>query len=123
MKENKRKFFVGKVSDLAKAKGWFFGHFMNEDLLCSNLVEIAWKSISCKKPYPFDKHYHKHSVEINIVISGWVRLAIDGEKFKVKKGEFYVVYPFATIESIETGKNTELIVVRAPSLPRDKFLD
>jgi len=35
---NDRKYFIGKVGDYAQKKDWFFGHFMEEDLLRSNLV-------------------------------------------------------------------------------------
>jgi hypothetical protein len=65
---NEGKFKVGKVSDFSKTKGWFFGHFVDDGLLHSDDVEIAWQKISDKKASPGDKHFHKHSVEINIVI-------------------------------------------------------
>lgn len=117
----RKKYFVGKVSDKAQKKGWFFGHFMNEKLLNSDLVEVAWQDISGKKPDPQDKHYHKKSVEINIILSGWMKLNINGQRVRAGKGEFYVIYPESMVEEVEAGENTELMVVRAPSIARDKF--
>lgn len=122
MENNRNKYFIGKVKDYAKRKGWFFGHFMDEKLLKSEKVEVAWQDISNKKPEKNDKHYHKSSVEINIVISGWVKAGINGTTSMINPDEFYIVYPYATVDSIEAGENTQLICIRAPSLPDDKFV-
>jgi quercetin dioxygenase-like cupin family protein len=121
LKSKSGEFFVGKVADFEKRKGWFFGHFAAEELLRSDLVEVAWQDISGKRGDPGDKHFHKNSVEINILISGWVRIIINGERVRLERGDFYVVYPYAVVEEIEAGENTELIVIRAPSLPGDKY--
>ena len=118
----KGKFFIGKVKDFSKRKGWFFGQFMEEGLLKSDLVEVAWQNISNKKPNPQDKHFHKKTTEINIVISGWVKITLNGKQHKVEKGEFYILYPYTVIEAVEAGNDTELIVISAPSAADDKFL-
>ncbi len=114
--DNKGKYKVGKVSDYSKSKGWFFGHFADEELLKSDLVEVAWQDISNKSAAPEDKHLHKASVEINIILSGEVRVTINEEKFILHKGEFYVVWPETVVKDVEASENTELIVLRAPSL-------
>ena len=89
-------------------------------MLKSHLVEVAWQNISGKRPAPEDKHYHKNSIEINIVLSGWIECKINGKKVKVNAEEFFVVYPFTVVEEFAAGDNTELIVIRAPSIPDDK---
>jgi mannose-6-phosphate isomerase-like protein (cupin superfamily) len=116
-----KKYFVGSIKDCQKAEGWFFGQFMDEPLLQSKKVEIAWQDISHKKTDKRDCHFHKNSVEINIVISGKVSLKIDGNYVRVYKNQFYVIYPYTVIENIEAGDNTQLIVVRTPSKKADKF--
>jgi len=116
-----KKYFIGKVGDHIQKKGWFFGRFMEEELLRSDLVEVAYQDISDKNPDHNDWHYHKKSLEINIVISGQATFKINGEKVKVGEGEFYVVYPYTTIEEFSTSPNTKIIVVRAPSVAGDKF--
>ena len=118
---NKGKYKVGKISDFSKKKGWFFGHFAKDDLLQSDDVEIAWQNITNKKASPEDKHLHKSSVEINIVISGEVRISINGEKQISHKGEFYIIWPETIVENVEASDDTEIIVVRAPSV-NDKVL-
>ncbi len=92
---------------------------MGQELLKTDLLEIAWQNISNKKSDFKDKHFHKKSVEINIVISGWVKVTLNRKRFEVKKGEFYIIYPFTVIEDVEAGKKTELIVISSPSLLGD----
>lgn len=87
----------------------------------SDDVEVAWQKISGKKAVPEDKHYHTSSVEINIIISGEVRVSINGEKCVLHKGEFYIIWPETIVEEVEAAENTELIVVRAPSV-NDKMI-
>jgi mannose-6-phosphate isomerase-like protein (cupin superfamily) len=113
-------FFVGKTKDFAKRKGWFFGHFADEPLLRSDLVEVAWQDISGKLPEPKDRHYHRASVEINIVIRGTMRLRIEEREVTVKSGEFFVIWPETMVDQVEADQDTEVIVVRAPSLEEDK---
>lgn len=121
MEDKKNKYFIGKIEKHAQNKGWFFGHFMEDELLKNDAVEIAWQDISNLKPTPGDKHYHKLSVEINIVLSGTVRLTINGERKTVAQGEFYVIYPYTEVEAVEADNNTHLIIIRAPSLKGDKY--
>lgn len=113
---NKGKYKVGKVSDFAKNKGWFFGNFADDELLKSNDVEIAWQKISNKTASPDDKHLHTSSVEVNIIISGEVKVSLNGKKHTLQKGDFYIIWPETVVEEVETGENTEVIVVRAPSV-------
>jgi mannose-6-phosphate isomerase-like protein (cupin superfamily) len=91
MQDKERQYFVGKVSDFARGKGWFFGSFMDERLLHSDLVEVAWQHVSNVKPSPEQKHLHKQSVEINIVLAGWVQITINGTQHRLSAGECYVV--------------------------------
>lgn len=113
---------VGKVSDYSKAKSWFFGHFSDQELLNSELVEVAYQNISGKKASDADKHLHTSSVEINIVVSGYVSLVINGKKFEAEKGDFWVIWPETIVEDVEAGEGTELVVIRAPSINDKKIV-
>lgn len=114
--KNKGKYKIGHVSDFAKTKGWFFGHFADDPLLQSDDVEIAWQKISRKNASVDDKHLHEKSVEINIVVSGEVKVSINGEKYILHKGDCYIIWPETVVEDVETGENTEIIIVRSPSV-------
>ena len=118
-----KKYFYGKVDDFSGYKGWFFGQFADKELLKSNLFEVAWQKISNKKISPEDKHYHKQCIEISIVISGTMRIKVNSKELSVSKGEFLVIYPYTIVENCEADENTELIVIKSPSLPSDKFRD
>jgi quercetin dioxygenase-like cupin family protein len=113
---NKGEYVVGKIEDFVKRKGWFFGNFADNRLLKSDLVEAAWQNISNKKYSPNDKHFHTSSVEINIVVNGEVSLTINGKDLTFHKGDFYVIWPKTVVENVRTGDNTELIVIRSPSV-------
>lgn len=122
LNKNKGKFLVGKTSDYEKGKGWFFGNFADNELLKSDLVEVAFQDISRKQPSSTDKHLHTSSVEINIVISGTVTADINGEHFDIHKGEFYVIWPETIIENVSADQNTQVIVIKAPSInDKQKF--
>jgi quercetin dioxygenase-like cupin family protein len=115
------KFIVGKISDHARRKGWFFGHFAQNDLLRSTDVEVSWQKISGKIPEANDKHLHSSSVEINIVINGKVTLSINGKNFSFYKEDFWVIWPDTIVKNVQAGENTELIVIRSPSV-NDKVI-
>lgn len=113
---NKNKYITGRVDDFAKRKGWFFGNFADNELLKSDLVEVAWQKISNKKSSSDDMHFHTSSVEINLVLSGQVSLTINGQDFTFHKGEFWVIWPETLVKNVRAGENTDLIVIRAPSV-------
>jgi mannose-6-phosphate isomerase-like protein (cupin superfamily) len=122
--ENKRRrSFVGAVRTDAKDRGWFFGHFMDEPLLQSDLVEVAWQSVPNLTPSAEQRHLHRRSVEINVILNGAVRLKIDDVQHELAKGDFYVVWPESVVSDIRTDPDAEVLVVRAPSVESDKFND
>jgi mannose-6-phosphate isomerase-like protein (cupin superfamily) len=121
MENKKNKYYVGKIKEFAKRRGWFFGYFMDEPLLHSDMVEVSWQKVPNAWAHAEQKHYHKQSVEINIVISGWIQITINGTEYKFTKGNFYVIWPYTTVENISTSEDAELIVVRTPSLSKDRF--
>jgi mannose-6-phosphate isomerase-like protein (cupin superfamily) len=122
LEDKHNKSFVGTVSDFRQRKGWFFGAFVDESLLHSDLVEVAWQQLSNVQPSPDDAHYHAKTVEINIVIKGDIQLSIDGQRHELVAGQFYIIWPYSVVSDVSTGPETEVIVVRAPSIPDDKIL-
>jgi mannose-6-phosphate isomerase-like protein (cupin superfamily) len=120
--DNEGGYFIGTANAVAKARGWFFGSFMDEPLLRSNLVEVAWQPIPNVVPHAKENHFHRESVEINVVVSGSLTVAINGTEYRLSRGEFYVVWPLTTVEVLSSDAEAELIVVRAPSITYDKYL-
>ncbi|MGH3429461.1 MAG: cupin domain-containing protein [Terriglobales bacterium] len=120
LQENHRKAFVGNVDEYAKGKGWFFGAFMAHPALRSNLVEVPWQRIPNLVPAPEQAHFHQASVEINVVVRGSIELTINQTRHRLTKGQCYVIWPETTVSDLITDDDTELIVIRAPSIPDDK---
>lgn len=121
MEEKAHQYFVGNVQKVGKERGWFFGAFADEPLLHSDAVEVGWQHIPIVTPSPTQKHLHKQSVEINVLLSGSMNITIDGTRHQLGPGDFYVIWPYTIIEEITTGEDTQIMVIRAPSLPEDKF--
>lgn len=122
-KTNKNKFFKGKLDDFQKFSGYFIGQFMGEKgfpILETDEVEIAYKKLPEK--FEGDKpHFHKKGVEISIIIKGKFKAQVNKKIVEISEKEFLVVYPRTTLKKISAQKDTELIVVKAPSVPNDKF--
>ncbi len=106
MKDNENRYFVGKVQDFSKRKGWFFGAFMDEPLLQSDLVEVGWQHLSNVKPSPDQKHFHKESVEINIMLTGWMEITINGNQHRLGPGDIYIIWPYTVVDELTTGEDT-----------------
>ena len=120
--DNNGKYFFGNVKDNLVENGWFFGHFMKNPLLHSSDVEVAWQDISNKNAEKSDLHTHKVAVEINILISGLVKLKINGENISANQpGDCWVVWPDAVVEKVEAGEHTTIICIKAPSISGDKY--
>ena len=120
MEQNKGQSYVGTVADHRQKKGWFFGAFMDNGLLRSEDVEVAWQLIGDLEPSPDQAHYHERSVEINVLIRGRMLLKIDGRPYEIDAGDFYIIWPGSVVSDISTSSDAEIIVVRAPSAPGDK---
>lgn len=118
---NKGRAYVGPIDGVAKTKGWFFGAFMDDPLLRSSLVEVAWQKVPNMTPSADQAHFHRSSVEINVVLSGRISLSINGEHHEVGARECYVIWPESVVADLSSSDDTEVMVIRAPSLPDDKF--
>ena len=115
-------FAIGNTSDFNSSGGYFIGQFMSKysrDELVTDKVEIAWKKLdSSFKEAP---HYHKIGIDINIIISGHVTAKIEGKSYDLYPRDFLVIYPPTILEDYIVHEDTELIVIKAPSVEGDKY--
>ena len=121
MEDKRGQAFVGSVDEHAQERGWFFGHFMNEPLLHSDLVEVTWQRLANRAPADDRRHLHRRTVEINLVIAGSVELRINDVEHSLRRGDFFVIWPEAIVSDIRSDADAEMVVIRAPSVPDDKF--
>jgi quercetin dioxygenase-like cupin family protein len=102
---------VSKISDYVR--GWFIGNFEPSVLKTSDF-EVG--VLTHKKGEYWAPHYHKESIEYNVLISG--KMVIhekelnSGDVFVFQKGE--VANPIFL-------EDCTLVVVKVPSIPSDKF--
>jgi hypothetical protein len=113
--------FVGNVDTHARERGWFFGHFMDDPLLRSDLVEVTWQRLGERTPADVERHLHRQTVEVNVVIAGAIELKINDVPHTFRRGDFFVIWPEAVVSDVRSDADAEMVVIRAPSLPGDKF--
>ena len=102
-----------KLSD-SGARGWFIGDFP-EAVVRTKDFEVCYQTNS--QDYPTDDHYHKVITEIQLVIRGC--LVVNGEEFHA--GEICVLEPGEEYRSYYL-EPTDVVAVKFPSVPDDKYL-
>ena len=98
----------------AGARGWFIGDFPEAVVRTKNF-EVCWHgNLAGNKDVP---HVHKVITEVQLVTSG--RMIINGEEFG--PGDIYVSEPGEPYYA-EYLEDTEVVAIKFPSLPTDKYL-
>ena len=101
-----------KLSD-SGARGWFIGDFEGA-VYRTKEFEVTYQ----KNPRgQTASHIHKLTYEITLVISG--RQICNGEIFAA--GDICVLEP-GDISQIEYLEETEVLTIKTPSIPSDKYL-
>ncbi len=114
------KYYIGNIKKWQKEKGgWFFGQFIEDPLLHSENIEVAWKKFD--KEFSDKPHFHKQGTEINIDLSGESQVEIDNKIITLKRGDFLIVYPNTVFRDVFVAESTEMIIVKFPSVANDKF--
>lgn len=94
--------------------GWFIGDF-NPSIFKNCFFEVAHHKH--KKGYIGQLHYHKIAEEVTYIVSG--RLVADGKE--LTSGDMFVYHP-KEVSNVTFLEDTDLIVVKWPSVPTDKYL-
>ena len=102
---------TAKLSDFTR--GWFIGDF-DSAVYRTKDFEICYQNNPRSKT---DSHIHKEITEITLVISG--RQLCNGELFVA--GDICVLEP-GDISQIEYLEDTEVVTIKTPSIPSDKFM-
>jgi quercetin dioxygenase-like cupin family protein len=100
-----------KLEDMTN--GWFIGDF-DPCVLKTSEVEVAYHKH--KKNCKTKNHYHKKTTEINVVIRG--NVIVNGVQFS--QGDIFVIEKFEVSEA-KFLEDTEMVVVRLPSMKDDKY--
>jgi hypothetical protein len=93
--------------------GWVVGGFL-PTILHSRDMEVGVQSFPAGAPTR--DHYHAKAIEINIVITGTVQ--INGVEYS--DGDIFVLHPYE-VSTSHFVKNTTIVIIKAPSVPGDKY--
>ena len=94
--------------------GWFVGDF-EPSLFKNPFFEVAnHKHTKVQETFP---PLHKVTHELNYIVSG--ELMVNGKHLKA--GDMWIYEP-NEVSNVENLTDNELIVVRWPSIPSDKYL-
>jgi hypothetical protein len=94
--------------------GWFIGKF-KPSVIHTSLFEVGYtKHYQGEYRAP---HYHKQAVEITLVVRG--ELSLNGHIFVA--GDIFVLEPEEPATPVFIT-DVEVVVVKIPSVPEDKYL-
>jgi len=102
---------VSHISDFKK--GWFVGDF-EPSIFRNPFFELAHQKHEAG--YKTPKHFHKVTTELTYIVKGKMRVGdqilSDGCMFVYEKGE---------VADSEVIEDVDIIVLRYPSIPTDKY--
>lgn len=102
---------VYKLSEMVG--GWFVGNFTPTTFQTKDF-EVCYKFHA--KGEQWDIHTHKVSIEINYIARGKMKFQ---DKI-LEQGDIFVVYPWE-ISNPEFLEDCEIVIVKVPSAPGDKY--
>lgn len=103
---------IFKIDDMVG--GWFAGNF-SPTAYKTDAFEVCYKKHV--KGEMWDTHYHKEGTEINYLIRGKVKI----QNTILTAGDVFVIYPWE-VSDPEFLEDCEVIIVKTPSVPGDKYL-
>lgn len=117
---------VGNFLEEGKDRGgWFVGDYIPEGLAKTELVEVAVKEIHPGDLTP--AHHHEQATELCLIISGVFVVRVGKEKVRevrLKAGEYMIVPPHVVSAwEMVDNKPAQIVVIRFPGAPHDKFYD
>lgn len=102
---------VTKLSDYIR--GWFIGDF-KPTVLRTEDFEVG--VLTHKKDEKWPAHYHKQSIEYNVLVSG--KMIVQGKE--LNSGDVFVFDKGEIADPVFVEECT-IVCVKVPSIPSDKF--
>ncbi len=104
-----------KINKLSHMKGgWFIGNFL-PTVLKTKHFEVSYKIH--KKGEKWDKHYHKKSKEINLIIKGKMKI----QRKVLNKGDIFTLEKYESADPIFLT-TTHIVCVKIPASKNDRFV-
>jgi len=109
-----KKFGSVKKSNLdSMTRGWLIGNF-EPSILKTDLFEIGY--LKHHKGQIWPAHVHKEADEYNILVKG--SMTINNES--INQGEIFII-PKNMLTSAKFLEDCEIVCIKVPSLPKDKY--
>lgn len=102
---------ITKITDYVR--GWFIGDF-EPTVLRTKDFEVG--VLRHHKGEKWPSHYHKHSVEYNVLVSG--KMIVQGKE--LNSGDVFV-FEKGEIADPVFLEDCTVVCVKVPSIPSDKF--
>lgn len=102
---------IYNLSDMSG--GWFVGDFLPSSFKTKDF-EVCYKKHKKGEEWPI--HYHRISTEINLLVRG--KMIIQNKT--IIGGNIFILHPFE-IADPEFLEDCEVVVIKTPSVPGDKF--
>lgn len=125
--ECNKQFIVCKPDELGTRGGWLAGYFIKSpySMLAFSEVEVALMQLP--EVNPALPHYHKIGTEITVATMGkltirYGELNTELSMVELKKGQAMIIYPGIVQQNPENEPGTEVVVVKFPSVPNDKYM-
>lgn len=115
---------IGKISELAAEgkEGCFMGRFLGEhDPWFSRNLEVAQQCLNSDTKADVFSYAYGRVEQVIVVLRGCLRMEAEGQKEEFKQGEIIFVKPKTPIKIIGADDDTELLVIKSPSLFGDKY--
>lgn len=100
--------------DWKKYGGWFIGDFNPSAYRTSNF-EVGFKIHPKGEKWP--KHFHKKAIEINYILRG--KMTIRNKKLKA--GDIFIMDNMEVADP-SFQEDCEIVCVKVPSIPGDKWM-
>ena len=101
-------------------RGWICGHFYPKTSIFHRTdIEMCFKMLDTDSKE--ELHYHLCSFEFLLVLSGRVEYEIDGDSHILEAGMFYMLFPGNNERLLKVFEPTTIMVVRLPSVPRNRI--
>lgn len=103
---------IYKIEDMFR--GWFIGNF-EPTVFKTSEVEVGFKVH--KKNEKYEMHYQTQVVEINLLISGKMKM----HNKDLVSGDIFILYPYEVSDQ-EFIEDCEIVCIKIPGITNDKVV-
>ena len=113
------KYKVSKIDNYKKTDGWICGHFLEDEILRNDNLEINYSTFL--PGHTAAKHTHPKSKMVIIVLNGKVKMEFDDEGCTLSEKDFAFLEEGVSEEVVEVYEPTTILCIRTPSVSNNKI--